>query len=129
MPANSLPYTLELYGDHDIVVMRQAVRQVTRQCGFTLMQQAKMCAAANTIARAALLAKFPISILMYTETIKNRSALLISFQILPANIQMEQLIELIQILRFGEAQLLVDEATLSFQDNGAVCTLRMWMIR
>ena len=46
------PRHLQLYSEYDVIAMRQAVRQLARELGLELSQQAKIATAINTIARA-----------------------------------------------------------------------------
>jgi serine/threonine-protein kinase RsbT len=45
---------LPLHSDHDIVLARQAVRRLTQQLGFSLVDQTKMVTACSELARNAL---------------------------------------------------------------------------
>ena len=51
-PANG---ELPLRNDHDIVLARQAVRRMTQQLAFSLVDQTKMVTAASELARNALI--------------------------------------------------------------------------
>src|SRR6202035_3357009 len=46
---------LPLGNEHDIVLSRQAVRRMTQQLGFSLVDQTKMVTAASELARNALI--------------------------------------------------------------------------
>ena len=47
--------TLELRNEQDIVLARQAVRRLSQQCGFSLVDQTKMVTAASELARNTLI--------------------------------------------------------------------------
>lgn len=47
--------TLELRNEQDIVLARQAVRRISQQCGFSLVDQTKMVTAASELARNTLI--------------------------------------------------------------------------
>ena len=46
---------LPLLGEQDVVLARQAVRQLAQELGFTLVEQTKMVTAASELARNALI--------------------------------------------------------------------------
>ena len=53
--ATSSSGELPLGNEHDIVLGRQAVRRMTQQLGFSLVDQTKMVTAASELARNALI--------------------------------------------------------------------------
>ena len=119
------PRELEIRTEFDIVAMRQEVRQAARTLGLGLTQQAKISAAISTIARALLAANCHTTMCMWTDTIASRPVMEISCALSTSQLSVD-LIQLTQLLHFGQAQVLVDEATLSLDGDSVLCCLRMW---
>jgi hypothetical protein len=108
--------------------MRQEVRQVARELGLGLTQQAKISTAISTIARSLIAANCYATMSMRTDVLASRPAIEILCR-LSSDHELTNLGELTQLLHFGEAQALVDEATLALESGGALCYLRMWLQR
>jgi hypothetical protein len=119
---------LQIRNEYDVVAMRQEVRQVARDLGLGLSQQAKVATAISTIARALIAANYSATMGMRTDDLPPRPALEIVCH-LPANPLLKDLAQLEQLLHFGEARALVDEASLSLDGGGALLSLRMWLNR
>jgi hypothetical protein len=120
------PHHLQIKNDHDVVAMRQEVRRVARDLGLGLSQQAKIATAISTIARALLAADCNTTMQMQTADQPPHPALEISCT-LPVAQTPEDLSQLAELLHFGEARALVDEAALSLDGRGALLNLRMWL--
>jgi len=119
---------LPIKSDYDVVAMRQEVRQAARDLGLGLSQQAKIATAISTIARALLAANVDTSICVRADVAMPRPALELSCY-LPVKSLPEALAQLEQLLHFGEARALVDEAVLTLDAHGASFSLRMWLSR
>jgi hypothetical protein len=119
---------LQIRNEYDVVAMRQEVRQVARNLGLGLSQQAKIATAISTIARALIAASCSATMGMRTDELAPRPALEIVCH-LSAGQLLTDLAQLEQLLHFGEARALVDEASLSLDGDGALVTLRMWLNR
>jgi hypothetical protein len=119
---------LEIRSEYDVVAMRQEVRQVARGLGLELTQQAKISTAISTIARSLIAANYCATMRMRTDILASRPAIEITCQLSNDHV-LTNLGELTQLLHFGEAQALVDEATLSLDSGGVLCCLRMWLHR
>lgn len=125
-PHTTLPCQLEIRTEYDVIVLRQEVRQTARMLGMGLTQQAKIAAAISTIARALVAADFHATMLMSLEKTAARSAIEISCDVSPGQSAFD-LVQLTQLIHFGDAQTLVDEAALSLNNGVAHCSLRMWL--
>lgn len=122
------PYQVSIKTDYDVVVMRQHVRQMARDLGLELSQQAKIATAISTVARALIVMNCSTTIWMRTEDSSPQPALVLSCK-LPANQIPNDLAQLEQQLHFDAARALVDEATLTFDGNEALLSLRIWLRR
>jgi hypothetical protein len=119
------PRELEIRTEFDIVAMRQEVRQAARALGLGLTQQAKISAAISTIARALIAANCHALMCMWTGMISTRPAIEITCEASTSQLSVD-LAQLTQLLHFGEAQVLVDKATLSLDGDNVLCCLQMW---
>lgn len=108
--------------------MRQEVRQVARDLGLGLSQQAKIATAISTVARALIVANYSAKMGLRTDDLAPRPALEISCQLEVGQL-MTDVAQLEELLHFGEARALVDEASLSLTGGGALFSLRMWLNR
>jgi hypothetical protein len=122
------PYQMPIKTDYDVVVMRQHVRQMARDLGLELSQQAKIATAISTVARALIAMNCSTTIWMRTEDIGPQPALVLSCD-LPAKQISDDLTQLEQRLHFGAARALVDQATLTLDGNEALLSLRIWLRR
>jgi len=127
-PPAAQPYQLPLTCEYDVVAMRQAVRQVARDLGLGLSQQAKIATAISTIARALIAASCRTTIRMRLDDALPRPALEIVCHG-PLGVLPGDLAQLEQLLHFGEARALVDAAELALGESGALLSLRMWLSR
>ena len=119
---------LQICNDYDVVAMRQEVRQVARDLGLGLSQQAKIATAISTIARALIAANCSATMGMRMDEQAPRPALEIICQLVVSQLMID-LAQLEQLLHFSEARALVDEASLALEGSGAVLSLRMWLNR
>jgi hypothetical protein len=119
---------LPIKSDYDVVAVRQEVRQAARDLGLGLSQQAKIATAISTITRALLAANVTASVYLRADDALPRPALELSCR-LTINVLPESLAQLEQLLHFGAARALVDEAALALEAHGALLTLRMWLSR
>ena len=119
---------LHIHNDYDVVAMRQAVRQVARDLGLSLSQQAKIATAISTVARALIAANYRATMGIRTNELASQPALEIVCQLAMDQLPLEQA-QLEGLMQFSEARALVDEASLSLDNGGAVLILRMWLNR
>jgi hypothetical protein len=119
---------LQIRTEYDVVAMRQEVRQVARDLGLGLSQQAKIATAISTVARALIAADCSATMGMRMEEQAPRPALEIVCQLAVSQLSID-LAQLEQLLHFGEARALVDEASLALDGGGALLNLRMWLNR
>ena len=108
--------------------MRQEVRQVARDLGLGLSQQAKIATAISTIARALIAANYSATMGIRTNDLASQPALEIVCQLAGGQLLIDQA-QLEGLLQFSEARALVDEASLSLDNGGALLLLRMWLNR
>jgi hypothetical protein len=119
---------LQIRNDYDVVAMRQEVRQVARDLGLGLSQQAKIATAISTVARALIAVNCSATMGMRLDDLAARPALEIVCQLAVSQMMLD-LAQLEQLLHFGEARALVDEASLALEGGGAILSLRMWLNR
>jgi hypothetical protein len=119
---------LQVKSEYDVVVMRQEVRQLARDLGLGLSQQAKISTAISAVARALIATGRCTTMRMRTDDQALHPALEISCT-LAVQQTPEELAQLEQALHVGEARALVDEAGLSLDGSGALLILRMWLNR
>jgi hypothetical protein len=119
---------LQIRNEYDVVAMRQEVRQVARDLGMGLSQQAKIATAISTVARALIAANCSATMGMRTNDLASQPALEIVCQLALSQLPTDQA-QLEELLHFSEARALVDEATLTFDGAGALLSLRMWLNR
>jgi hypothetical protein len=119
---------LQICTEYDVVAMRQDVRQVARDLGLGLSQQAKIATAISTIARALIASHCTATMGMLKDDQAARPALEIVCQLAVSQLSAD-LAQLEQLLHFGEARSLVDEASLVLDGGSAVLSLRMWLNR
>jgi len=130
MPAlpTPAPRQVAIKTDYDVVVVRQHVRQLARELGLGLGQQAKISTAISAVARALLAMSCDTTFRMYIEESRPRAALVISCG-LPTACASGELAQLEQRVHFSEARALVDDATIALDSSGALISLRMWLSR
>jgi hypothetical protein len=119
---------LQINNEYDVVAMRQEVRQVARDLGLGLSQQAKIATAISTVARALIAANCSATMGIRLDDLASRPTLEIICQLALSHLSIE-LTQLEQLLHFGEARALVDEASLALASGGAILCLRMWLTR
>jgi hypothetical protein len=119
---------LQICNEYDVVAMRQEVRQVARELGLGLSQQAKIATAISTVARALIAANCSASMGMRMDDLASRPTLEIACQLAVGRLSID-LAQLEQLIHFAEARALVDEALLALDSGGAVLSLRMWLNR
>jgi hypothetical protein len=128
MPPATHNRQLQIRNDYDVVAMRQEVRQLARDLGLGLSQQAKIATAISTIARALIAARYSAMMGMRIDDLALRPALEIACRLSAAQL-LADVSQLEELLHFGEARALVDEASLALDDSGALLSLRMWLNR
>ncbi len=115
------PQNLYVNAEHDIISLRQAVRQMARGVGLGLPEQARITAAISEVARAFLLnggtARFIIQV-----TDHNPHPALEVVCVLPFAAHANQ-----TSYSLSEACALVDEANLAVFNDGMPLILRMWL--
>src|SRR5262245_55914471 len=119
---------LQIRSEYDVVAMRQEVRQVAREIGLGLSQQAKIATAISTVARALIAARYSASMRLRLDDLASPPALEIVCR-LSADHLPTDLAQLEQLLHYTEARALVDESALSLESGGALLSLRMWLNR
>jgi hypothetical protein len=119
---------IQICNEYDVVAMRQEVRQVAREIGLGLSQQAKIATAISTVARALIAASWSATMGMRVDDQAPQPALEIVCQLAVSQLMID-LEQLEQLLHFSEARALVDEASLAHEASGAVLSLRMWLNR
>jgi hypothetical protein len=119
---------LQIHNEYDVVAMRQEVRQVARDLGLGLSQQAKIATAISTISRALISANCSATMGIRVDDLASRPTLEIICQLAVGHLSAD-LAQLEQLLHFGEARALVDEASLALDNGGATLCLRMWLNR
>jgi hypothetical protein len=119
---------LQIRNEYDVVAMRQEVRQVARDLGLGLSQQAKIATAISTVARALIAANCSAAMGIRTDELASRPALEITCQLVLDHLPADSA-QLEKVLNFGEARALVDEASLSLSSGAALLSFRMWLNR
>ena len=119
---------LQIHTEYDVVAMRQEVRQVARDLGLGLSQQAKIATAISTVARALIAASCSATMGMRTDDLAPQPALEIACRLVVGELSIDQR-QLEELLHFGEARTLVDEASLTLDGGSALLSLRMWLNR
>ena len=123
-----LPREHQVSTDYNIITMRQDVRQVARELGLGLSQQAKIATAISTITRALITLPGSTIVQLCVDRGAPSPAFVISCRSSSTD-QHDDLAHLEQSIRFDETRVLVDEATLSADENGILISLRMWLNR
>jgi hypothetical protein len=111
-----------------VIAIRQAVRQMARDLGLELSRQVKIATAISTIARALIAANWSTTMQMRIDDHAPRPRLEIACS-LAVEQTPEDLAHLEQVLQFGAARTLVDEASLALDGHGALLCLRIWLSR
>jgi ABC-type ATPase involved in cell division len=119
---------IQIRNEYDVVAMRQEVRQVARDLGLGLSQQAKIATAISTVARALIAANCSATMGMRLDDQASRPMLEIICQMDVGHLSVD-LAQLEQLLSFSEARALVDEASLALDSGSATLCLRMSLIR
>lgn len=114
--------------DHDVISLRQAVRQMARMVGLGLPEQARITAAISEIARLLLSHD---SKTQFTIRITQQDVTHLALEILcasPYTIPPGSMPDGSSDITFcAEARSLVDENSLASSDQGLLLTLRMWI--
>jgi hypothetical protein len=111
---------------YDVIIMRQDVRQAARALGLGLGQQAKIATAVSTVAQALIAAYNHTTVQLWVDDAAPHPALVVTCRFLPSY-RIDDLAHQEQVLHFGEARMLVDEAVLSLEKPGVLLSLRMWL--
>jgi hypothetical protein len=122
------PHQLPIKTDYDVVIMRQHVRHLARDLGLALSQQAKISTAISTVTRALIVLNCSTTVQLWVDDAAPRPALAVTCRFRPSR-HLDDLAHLEQVLCFGEARMLVDEAALSSDAHGVLLSLRMWLSR
>jgi hypothetical protein len=117
---------MQIRNEYDVVALRQEVRQLARNLGLGLSQQAKIATAISTVARAVIASRCSAVMSMRADDQGPHPALEVACS-LSAPKSLIDLPQLEELLHFGEARSLVDEASLALEESGALLSLRMWL--
>jgi hypothetical protein len=121
-------HRIHVNNEHDVIAMRQEVRQVARTLGLGLVEQAKIATAISAVARVMLVLCEGTMLTMRMTRQGDQSVL----EITCAPVRWSGLTDLAQLeeqLNLANARLLVDEANLSERGGEPVLTLRMRLAR
>jgi hypothetical protein len=117
--------SMVLRDEYDVIAMRQEVRQIARNLGLGLTQQAKITAAVSAVARA-LLGNYPTILLnAHIASQGDRQALEVAWTVQDSVVDPGQLRV---VLNLNEVQLLVDDASIAHGAGGPHLTVRMWLV-
>jgi hypothetical protein len=116
---------LTINNEHDVISLRQAVRQMARQSSLGLSKQARITAAISEIARVLVIHydNTRVTVQIY-ET--NRTCLEIICHT-PGDFSNSHGGSPADVLRFEDARALVDEAALDLDVRGIRLSLRMYL--
>lgn len=123
------PHHVKVGSEIDVVTLRQQVRQMARLLGLGLTQQARITAAISTVARSLVETSYNATFTIQATNHQPRPAL----EIVCTSSLMQQdagnnPTHIKSIMRFDEAQSLVDEADISLQNEEICLTLRIWLV-
>lgn len=121
----SQPQNLQVDTEHDVILLRQAVRQMSRSVGLGLPKQARITAAISEIARALLLDGGTARFIIHVTYEEPHPALEIVCASAVAHAHRAHTGQNPHSL--SEACTLVDEASLSVLPDGVSLILRMWL--
>jgi hypothetical protein len=119
---------MRVHCEHDVITMRQEVRQMARLLGLGLVEQAKIATAISAVARVLLTLDCTTVFTMRATGQGEHSALEISC-VPPFGSEPIDIGQLEQKLNLTSTRLLVDEASLSRDANDLVLILRMRLAR
>ncbi|GEM_PF-1137133 len=114
-----------VHDEHDVISLRQSVRQMARAAGLGLPKQARITAAISEIARMLLLHGSDVQFTLRVSLNEPHPALEVSCRL--PSVLAETAAELVQTPLLGEACSLVDEYSPAQIHAGALLTLRMWI--
>jgi hypothetical protein len=121
-------HRIHVGNEHDVIAMRQEVRQVARTLGLGLVEQAKIATAISAVARAMLALCEGVLLTMRMGRQGDQCVL----EIMCAPMRWSGPRDLVQLedhLNLANARLLVDEANLSERGGEPALTLRMRLAR
>ena len=121
------PQQMQVSCEHDVIAMRQEVRQMARLLGLGLVEQAKIATAISGIARLLLGDSGGTVFTMRATGSGEQSALEISCT--PSFDAWMDTAYVEERLNLGNTRLLVDEARLSREADELVLTIRMRLAR
>ena len=111
--------------DHDVIMMRQEVRQLGRQVGLGLIEQARITTAISTVARQLLaLESTPVFAAAALTDSAHTGVEVVCHPRLPA---LDGVAALAEQVHFADARLLVDEAEIIAGPGGVRLVLRIWL--
>jgi hypothetical protein len=117
-------YEFLIANDYDVVLMRREVRQLARELGLGLAQQAKLAAAISMVARTLIAINQGTTIRMWTSELLACPTLEISCSMASQPL-LEDSARLERELRFDEIRSLVDMATMSLDGSETLLTMRI----
>jgi hypothetical protein len=115
-----------VHTDYDVIVLRQHVRELARNLGLGLIQQAKIATAVTTIARGFLELQRDMTFVLSTTADRVRPSFKIECDT-PLNTGQSDPSQFAEVLRLEQTRLLVDELDLTLQCGVAQMTLRVWL--
>jgi hypothetical protein len=117
------PCQFLITNDYDVIVMRQEVRQLARELGLGLAQQAKLAAAISMVARMLLAVNQSTTMRMWTSDSMARPALEIACSL--TSQPPDNLAQIENTLRLDELRTLVDMMTVSLEADETLINLRI----
>ena len=112
--------------EFDVVVLRQAIREVARTLDLSLVQQARITAAISDIARSLLTQHWSMIFAINVHPVGVRRALDVVCQ-KPPQQQHPSYVEFETLISIDSARQLLDEATFSHAAGCPLLTLRIWI--
>lgn len=110
----------------DVVVLRQALREITRTLDLSLTQQVRITAAISDIARNVLRHHWNMVFTFHVHLVDLRQALDVVCQ-KPAHQLHPEFSAFEHHMNIDAARQLLDEATFSHAADGGLLTLRIWI--
>ena len=114
--------------EHDVITIRQDMRQVARGCGLGLAEQAKLAAAVSGVARA-LLAEQGCAVFTIKTVGEGPKKMLEVICRAPLGATFADAEAFAQMIRLDETRVLVDQAAVVQTGRDVVLTLHMRLVR
>ena len=112
--------------EFDVIVLRQALREVARSLDLSLVQQARITAAISDVARNLLTQHWSMIFAIRVHPVGVRRALDVVCQ-KPAHQPHPSYIEFESLISIESARQLLDEASFSHAAGCPLLTLRIWI--